>query len=45
MVIVFSWIWVFIFIIFCVVMGWFRYGEYELMCIYNFIGIGNKWKI
>ena len=43
--IAFSWIWAFIFTIPCAAMGWFRYGEYESMCTYNFTGTGNKWKI
>lgn len=44
-VIVFSWFWVVVFIIFCVVLGWFKYGEYEFMCMYNFSGMGDKWKM
>lgn len=42
--IAFSWVWAVIFTIPCAVLGWFRYGEYESMCTYNFTGTGNTWK-
>lgn len=39
-----SWVWAIIFTIPCAVLGWFRYGQYESMCTYNFTGTGDKWK-
>lgn len=38
------WVWAMVFTIPCAVLGWFRYGEYESMCTYNFSGTGDKWK-
>lgn len=42
--IAFSWFWAVVFTIPCAVLGWFKYGEYESMCTYNFSGTGDKWK-
>ena len=42
--IAFSWVWAIIFTIPCAALGWFRYGQYESMCTYNFTGTGDKWK-
>ena len=38
------WLWAVAFTIPCAILGWFRYGEYESMCTYNFSGTGDKWK-
>ena len=42
--IAFCWVWAIVFTIPCAVLGWFRYGEYESMCTYNFSGTGDTWK-
>ena len=38
------WVWAVVFTIPCAILGWFRYGEYESMCTYNFSGTGDTWK-
>ena len=42
--IVLCWLWAVVFTMPCVILGWFKYGEYESMCTYNFSGTGDEWK-
>lgn len=40
----FTWLWAMVFTTPCAMLGWFKYGEYESMCTYNFTGTGDEWK-